>query len=420
MRRIVIAGGGYAGLHAFAQIQRRLAAQIAAGEVSLTLVAREPYHVYHGWIGEVLSGRLSFRSTFTILPTLLRGQYVEGEIRRIDPEAHVVEVLTLDGVVRELPYDHVLVATGSRDPFSRLPGLAEHGWCFKDNRDMQRLMDHLEDFSGQRVAVVGGGMAGAETASALRERFRRLGRDVTVELITSGNELFRQLHPHFSRLAEHGTRILEAQGITIRRNSRVVAIGPHGPVLENGDFILADMTIVAAGVEFAPVPGLERLTATPNGRYVADRYLRAAAESDIWLAGDIAEVKRPGGHGLCPVDALWAMKQGDLVGANIARAVLGRSIKPFAFRGLGQAAGLAGGSGVSELWGMTFRGRFAWFLRVLFFAWFMPRRAAGAAAVSTLFADWAREGFGGLMAGLRLAPRQQKAVTVTASRTRAP
>src|SRR3569833_94620 len=224
VRRIVIVGGGYAGLHAFAQISRRLRGRIRSGEVTLTLVAKDPYHTYHGWTGEVISGRMSVRSTLTILPTLLRGQYVEGEVKSIDADRRVVELVTPDGVERQLPYDHVLVATGSRDPFKRLPGLAEYGWCLKNTRDMQRLLARLETFTGQRVAVVGGGMAGAVMASALRERFRRLGRGVSIELITSGDALFRQLQPRFSKLADQGTRILEEQGITIRWGSRVTSI----------------------------------------------------------------------------------------------------------------------------------------------------------------------------------------------------
>lgn len=420
MRRIVIVGGGYAGLHAFAQIQKRLRSRLRRGEVSLTLVAKDPYHTYHGWTGEVLSGRLSVGSTLTILPTLLRGQYVEGEVLRVDADRRVVEVRTPDGVERDLPYDQVLVATGSRDPFARVAGLQDHGWCLKNTRDMQRLVEHLRSFTGHRVAVVGGGMAGAETASALRERFRRLEQDVSVELITSGELLFGQLRPRFAGLAAAGTQILEEQGITIRRGARVASIGPHGPVLENGDLVLADMTVVAAGVEYSAIPGLERLTSTPMGRYVADRFLRAAGEENIWLAGDIAQVARPFGQGPCPVDALWAMKQGELAGANIARAVAGRAPKPFAFRGLGQAAGLADGSGISELYGMTFRGRLAWLIRVCYFAWYMPRRADGMAVLRSLFADRAGEGVEALLARLRPAARRPKAVAAaTAERSRA-
>jgi NADH dehydrogenase len=420
MGRIVIVGGGYAGLHAFAQIRRRLGRRIRSGEDTLTLVAKDPYHTYHGWTGEVLSGRLSVRSTLTILPTLLRGQYVEGDVSKIDAERRVVEVTTPDGVERELPYDQVLVATGSRDPFARLPGLAEHGWCFKNTRDMQRLIDHLRTFTGRRVVVVGGGMAGAETASALRERFRRLGQDVSVELVTAGDRLFRQLQPRFSRLAEHGARILEKQGITIRRGARVTAIGPHGPILENGDFILSDLTVVAAGIEFSPMPGLESLQTTDAGRYVADRFLRAVGHDDIWLAGDIAEVARPHGEGTCPTDALWAMKEGDLAGANIVRAVLGKQPRPFSFRGMGQAGGLANGSGILELWGMTFRGALAWLIRLGFFAWYMPRRTDGANAMRLVLGDRVSEGVGLLMGRSRRLAHAQRSVAAAADRSRLP
>ncbi len=418
MRRIVIVGGGYAGLSAFAEIRKRLGRQMAAGEVSLTLVAKDPYHTYHGWTGEVIAGRLSVRSTLTILPTLLRGQYVEGRVTGVDPDRRVVSLVTPDGVDRDLPYDHVVVATGSRDPFRRMPGLAEHGWCLKNTQDMQRLIEHLRNFTGQRVAVVGGGMAGAEMASALRERFRRLGRDVSVTLVTSSDSLFKQLQPRFARLAEHGTRILEEQGITIRRGARVTAIGPHGPVLDNGDFVFADLTVVAAGVEFSPVPGLERLASTPAGRYVADPFLRAQGAEDVWLAGDIAEVALPHGEGRCPIDALWAIKQGQNVGANIARAIQGKPARRFAFRGMGQAAGLGNGSGISELYGMSFRGRIAWLLRVSYFAWFMPRRSDGMNALRLLLGDWIGDSFEAATSALRATPRRPK--VIAADRGRGP
>ena len=123
MRRIVIVGGGYAGLHAFAEIRKRLGSRIRSGDVSLTLVAKDPYHTYHGWTGEVISGRLSVRSTLTILPTLLRGDYVEGEVQGIDPERQVVAVLTPDGVNRDLPTTTCSLPPARAIPSSASPAL---------------------------------------------------------------------------------------------------------------------------------------------------------------------------------------------------------------------------------------------------------------------------------------------------------
>ncbi|MEO6104497.1 MAG: hypothetical protein ABIP44_12800, partial [Pseudoxanthomonas sp.] len=107
------------------------------------------------------------------------------------------------------------------------------------------------------------------------------------------------------------------------------------------------------------------------------------------------------------------MKEGELAGANIARSVLGARIRQFSFRGLGQAAGLGNGSGISELYGMTFRGRLAWIIRVFYFAWFMPRRSDGVTALRLLFADWAREGFEAAKSEFRPTPRGQRVVTAT-------
>ena len=139
-------------------------------------------------------------------------------------------------------------------------------------------------------------------------------------------------------------------------------------------------------------PDWSRLASTPAGRYVADRFLKATGWTDVWLAGDIAEVALPRGSGPCPIDALWAMKQGDLAGANIARATVGAPPERFGFGGLGQAAGLGNRNGISELYGLTFRGLLAWFIRVSFFAWFMPRRSDGMAVLRSLLVGWAVEG----------------------------
>ena len=86
----------------------------------------------------------------------------------------------------------------------------------------------------------------------------------------------------------------------------------------------------------------------------------------------------------CPTNALFAMKQGDCVGRNIARTIKGQPVKGFNFRGLGQAAGLAGQRGITELWGLQFTGRLAWVIRVLFFAWFMPSHRRALSVLSHL------------------------------------
>jgi len=383
--RVVILGGGYAGLHCLRALEASMGRDLDAGRHHVTLVSRDPYHTYHGWTTEVLSGRLPAGRTLSPLAPIARGRFLEGLVTGVDLDAREVAVETADGAT-VLPFDHLLLATGSVDPFGRIPGLAEHGWRLKDTRDMQALAARLDAIGSgaaplpAKVAVVGGGMAGVETASAIAER---VGGD-RVALLASGPVLLGDLARDYGRLAANAADTLRRQGVEVRPSSRVASIGPGEVVLEDGTRFPCDMAVVAAGIEFPVLAGTERLSRTGTGRLRGDGFLRASGADGVWVAGDIAEVARPGGEGNCPVDALWAMKQGRHAGTNIARAIAGKPPKPFRFRGMGQAAGLADRQGISELYGMQFTGRLAWLLRVAFFSWFMPSRRHGFSVLAEL------------------------------------
>lgn len=86
------------------------------------------------------------------------------------------------------------------------------------------------------------------------------------------------------------------------------------------------------------------------------------------------------------------MKHGMCAGRNITRAIQGRPLRAFAYRGLGQGAGLAVGNGITELHGLQFTGRVGWLLRMLFFVWYMPSKTGGARVLG----DWLRHGRGRL------------------------
>ena len=394
MRRIVILGGGYAGLHAAAALRRRLARQLRQGSIGLTVVSRDPYHTYHGWTGEVLAGRLAVGRTLTPIAPMLHEHFFEGDVVGLDTSARSIRVQTAAGELQELAYDHLLLATGSRDPFSRVDGLAEHGWCVKNTRSMQRLVARLDVLDRQpgalrNVVVVGGGMAGVETASALALRFRkRAGTAVNVHLVAAHDRLLDSLRPSFAHIADHADRTLRAQGVEVHYGRRVASIAADSVLFRDGSRLPADLAVVTAGIEFECLPGTEALPRTAEGQLATDAALRVAGRDDIWAAGDIAAVHHPLTGALCPTNALWAMKQGDCVGRNMARAVVGKQPRPFGFKGLGQAAGLMQTNGIAELYRLQFTGKAAWLLRILFFAWYMPHRRNGFAIVGRLVSDW--------------------------------
>ncbi|WIJ23905.1 NAD(P)/FAD-dependent oxidoreductase [Devosia sp. RR2S18] len=394
MRRVVILGGGYAGLHAHAVLKRQLNRQLAAGTCEIILVSRDPYHTFHGWTGEILSGQLPVETTLTPIEPLVGNQFLQAEVLSLDASRNCLQ-LAVDGRVEELTFDHLLLATGSKDPFETLDGLAEHGWCIKDSRDMQKLVRRLEEIERSRakvrnVVVVGGGFAGVETAAALAERFAGNGQ-TTIHLMSGTHELLEQLRPQFDRLADTAAAALRSSGVVVHAGQHAEAIECDHVRTADGYQLASDLTIVAAGISFSVLKGSEHLPRNGRGQLLTDCHLRVAGQHNIWAAGDLAEVLHPLTGAPCLANALWAMKQGDCVGRNIAAAVAGTRLKPFAFKGLGQTAGLPGGRGITELFGVQFTGRLAWLIRILFFAWYMPSRSRGFSLALELFSRMTRQ-----------------------------
>ncbi|THF68158.1 hypothetical protein E7T06_17635 [Deinococcus sp. Arct2-2] len=115
-----------------------------------------------------------------------------------------------------------------------------------------------------------------------------------------------------------------------------------------------------------------------QGQLVTDEFLRVGGRDDVFVGGDAAGVARPSG-GVCPTNVLWA-------GANAARSIQGRPLRHFSYGGLGQAASVGVGRGVTELNGVQFTGLVGWVLRLGFFAWYMLSRMQSV----RLLDDWSQ------------------------------
>ncbi len=384
--RIVLLGAGYASIDAYKALARRLGPRLRGGEVQVTVVNPDPYHTFHGWTGEVLADRLPLEVTLTPLAPLLRfARVLLGRATQVDLAARRVTVTTPDGAQETVPYDHLLLGTGSGDPFERVPGLREHGWRLKDTRDMQRFRrrlfalaaDHPAGRPPARVLVIGGGFAGVEMAAAIRELAARRGAALDLTLMTAGAQLLDTLRPRYAKLADYAARELGRSGVRVRYGARVRRLTPQGVELDSGEALPFDVVLYTAGVAFSALPGTEALARTPGGQLLVDEALRVRGQPHVWAAGDAASVPLPRGEGTCPVNALWAMKQGMCVGNNMAAVVRGRPVQPFAYGGLGQSASVRAGGGLTELWGVQLSGWPGWLARLAFFLWFMPSKAGG-------------------------------------------
>ena len=201
----------------------------------------------------------------------LEGQrcaFVRGEARVA--RQGVVEV---DG--EELPFDRLVVATGSRPAIPPVEGLgAVDYWTNVEATSTHEIPASL--------AVMGGGPVGSELA----QFFARLGSHVTV--IEHGPRLLGRVHEEAGAIIED---VFREEGIDVRTSAGVEKAAP-GVVLTlaDGSAVEAERLLVATGRRAnAEGLGLEALGVTigPRGIEVDDR---CRAAENVWAIGDVSGV----------------------------------------------------------------------------------------------------------------------------------
>src|SRR5574337_197991 len=127
--KILILGGGYAGVSAAVHL-RRLA---ALGKAQITLVNRYNYHYLTTILHHPTVWHTGYEGVSVYLPELLGPHmgFLRGTVQRIDPPKQRVKVKTRGGT-KTLAYDHLIVALGWEPQFYDIPGLEEHALVLRN------------------------------------------------------------------------------------------------------------------------------------------------------------------------------------------------------------------------------------------------------------------------------------------------
>lgn len=400
-KRIVILGGGFAGM----TLARRLERRVRPDEALVTLVSRDNYLLFTPMLPEVSSGGLEARHVVTPLRTeLRRTRFVLAEATRIDFERRAVEVrYELSAAPERLPYDHLVLALGSVTSTFAIPGVAEHSFAFKRLEDAELLRNHviatLELASAEAnpsvrkrlltYAVIGGGYTGVEVAGELVDFFRSAcrfypnvaAREIAIVLIEGGKRLLPDLN---ERMGAYVAAFLESRGVRVSLGDLVTRVEATGVDLRSGARIEAATIVWSAGVRPSPLVAGLPLPHARNGAILARADMSIDGFPGVWALGDCAWIPDAKG-GFYPATAQHAIREGPALADNLVAALRGQPAKPFVWEALGTMASLGGRRGVVGFPnGFVLAGFPAWVLWRTYYLWRIP----GAYRKARVAFDW--------------------------------
>ncbi len=368
--RVVIVGAGFGGLWA--------ARGLAHSGAAVTLIDRNNYHTFLPLLYQVAASELSpadiafpIRSILRQLPNV---QFMLAEVESIDLEARIVRT-----TVGDVPYDFLVLATGSTSHFFGIPGAAEHAFALKTLADATNLRNHLlsrferaaqepDPHRREQIltfAIVGGGPTGVEFAGALAELIRgplckdyaTLDlREVHIILLEALDRLLAALPP---RLGTFALKRLEQMGVQVRLRAPVAAISSEAVRLKDGTTIPTETVIWTAGVRGAADPRWG-LTATRNGQIAVRPTLEVPDYPRVYIVGDLARVEQDGRP--LPMLAPVAIQAGAAVAQNIIRQLQAQPPQPFSYHDRGTMTTIGRNAAVAYIWGRTFTGFLAWLI----------------------------------------------------------
>lgn len=408
VHRVLILGGGFAGLYAARNLQRLMGKKAA-----IEVVNRENYFVFQPLLPEVAGGAISAVNAVSPLRFLTREIFIrKAEVDSINPEAQTVTVF--QGVQRRptvLEYDHLIIALGSGSDLTRTPGLSEHAFTMKTLSDARRLRAHvierLEHADITRLpevkkgaltfTVIGGGFSGIETVGEIKELIDRSLRyypninasEIRVVVLEFADRILNEMP---ESLAAYAQNKLNQRGIEVQLGVGVAEATGTQLVTTTGEVI--DTRTIVATIGNTPAPVVAKMPLTlEQGRILVRRDFRADGFENIWAIGDCALIPMTetasDREDFAPPTAQFAVREAKHLAQNVVAALQNQNLKTFHYSSKGSLASLGAGRGVAEVYGIKLTGRLAWLLWRVYYISFLPGMQT---RISVLW-NWLMDGF---------------------------
>ncbi len=375
--KVVIVGGGAGGLELAAKLGKKF------GPEHVFLVDKAGDHIWKPSLHEVAAGTLDIHReglSYFMLAKDKGFTFIFGEVTHVDRDARLIQLKPVFSdqnieifPARNLHYDTLVLAVGSKSNFFGTPGAAEHAIALDSTDEAERfrlrLLHQLVTANQKKteradyvlkIGIVGGGATGVELAAELREScadaiFYGLNsldpqNDIQITLLEGSDRILSALPEKMSSAAQ---QLLIDRGIQVKTSVRVARVEPDALYDADGVRYPVDLCVWAAGIE-APV-FLKQLRLETNriNQLVVDRSLRTA-DPAVFVMGDCAQVPWDDTTRFLPARAQVAHQQANFLLPVMTRRIQGLQFEQghFRFRDYGSLVSVGHSRGVGSLMGV--------------------------------------------------------------------
>jgi NADH:ubiquinone reductase (H+-translocating) len=351
-KRVVIVGGGFAGLAA--------AHALRHADAEVFLIDRRNHHIFQPLLYQVATAVLSPAEIAAPIRQLEAKQrnlnVLLAEVTGVDVASRTIEASSPGMSVRKIAFDYLVVATGVFPSYFGHDEFAQYAPGLKSLSDAETIRAKIlgafelaettddEDERARQMTfvLVGAGPTGVELAASLAQmvrvtlsgNFRRI--DPSKSTIILLDAVSRVLPTFVEPLSRRVTQRLTKLGVKVMTGGKVETVDEHG-VVAGGTRIPSATVLWTAGVAASPVPNMLGGKTDRAGRALVSPFLNVVDVSGVFVVGDAASVLQ--NEHPVPGVAQAAIQEGRYVGRLIANDLKGRKVKrPFRYFSKGNMA----------------------------------------------------------------------------------
>lgn len=373
MKKIVILGGGFAGVTTGITILKNL----NKDDVEITLIDENNFHTFKPSLYEVATSEEPQKNIAIPLKNIFskKVNLVKNRIERIDIKKQ--DIILSNG--NNIPWDYLAICLGAQTNYYSIPGLEKHSFPLNSLKDAVEIKNELIDIGNKNIQnnqqlniiIGGGGFSGIELAAEIvnfRNNYKKnnfnLKKILNITILEANEQILNGLDSNTSSITR---KRLNSFDVKIINSCLIKEVEPNQLKASDNQKYPYDILIWTGGIKGNTVLEKSNFPIHKSGRIPVNEFLQSQESENIYAAGDCTLFLDPKTQRAIPQTGQIATGEGMLVGKNIASQVLGKKLTAFKMKNYNYIIPLKGRYAIADLRFIKLFGLLGWFLQQIVF-----------------------------------------------------